>query len=129
MRAMIPRLIRFGVVGLIVAGVFMGLNWLFGHAVGKQVAFLLSYPPALAVHFFLNKAWTFEHRHAATRRQVGEYLAMVAITFLIQWAVFSALSLWTRLPSWLEAGLANVAQIAVTFGFMQVRIFGARRPA
>jgi putative flippase GtrA len=128
-RALVQKLVRFGVVGALVAAVFMGLNWLFGHAVGKQAAFLLAYPPALAVHFCLNKWWTFEQRQAATRRQVGEYLAMIAITFLIQWAVFGALSHWTRLPAWLEAGLANAAQVAVTFGFMQVRIFGARRPA
>ena len=128
-RALVQKLLRFGVVGILVAAVFMGLNWLFGHAMGKQAAFLLSYPPALAVHFFLNKVWTFEHRQAATRRQVGENLGMVAITFVIQWAVFSALGLWTRLPSWLEAGLANVAQTAVSFVLMQARIFGRPRQA
>jgi putative flippase GtrA len=125
-RALIIRLLRFAVVGVIVAGVFMGLNWLLAPRLGKQAAFLCSYPPALAVHFCLNKWWTFESQTTVSRRQLGEYLAMVAVTFAIQWAVFTALARWTRLPSWIEAGLANVAQTAISFAFMQVRIFGSR---
>ena len=126
-RALVIRLLRFAAVGVIVAGVFMGLNWLLAPHVGKQVAFLLSYPPALAVHFCLNKWWTFDCQTTVSRQQLGEYLAMVAVTFALQWAVFTALARWTHLPSWLEAGLANVAQTAISFTFMQVRIFGARQ--
>jgi putative flippase GtrA len=128
-RTLRQKLLRFAAVGVVVAAVFMGLNWVLGPAVGKQAAFLLSYPPALAVHFCLNKWWTFSSREAVTGRQVGEYLAMVAVTFLLQWAVFTALSRWTRLPAWLEAGLANVAQTAISFLFMQARIFGNRSNA
>jgi putative flippase GtrA len=128
-RALFFKLLRFGAVGLIVAGVFMGLNRLLDPAVGKDAAFFLSYPPALAVHFCLNKWWTFESRATVTGRQLGEYLAMVAVTFLIQWTAFKALERWTSLPGWLEAGLANVAQMAVSFLFMQARIFGSRRQA
>jgi putative flippase GtrA len=126
-RALLMKLLRFGAVGVVVAGVFMGLNRLLDPVVGKDAAFFLAYPPALAVHFCLNKWWTFDSRTTVTRRQLGEYLAMVAVTFLIQWTAFKALSRWTRLPGWLEAGLANVAQMAVSFLFMQVRIFGVRR--
>jgi hypothetical protein len=57
---------------------------------------------------------------------VGEYLAMVAVAFVIQWGVFKALSVWTAWPGWLEAGLANAAQMALTFIVMQRRIFGTR---
>jgi putative flippase GtrA len=128
-RALLTKLLRFAVVGLLVAAVFMGLNRLLGPAVGKQGAFLLSYPPALAVHFWLNRWWTFTSRTAVTGRQVGEYLGMVAITFVLQWGVFNALSRWTQLPGWLEAGLANVAQTAISFVFMQLRIFGTPRKA
>jgi len=128
-RVLVARLLRFAAVGVIVAGTFMGLNWLLGRGMGRQAAFLLSYPPALALHFCLNKWWTFDSQRTDTTRQVGEYLGMVAVTFLLQWAVFTALARWTQLPAWLEAGLANVAQMGVTFLFMQIRIFGARREA
>jgi putative flippase GtrA len=128
-RVLVIRLARFAAVGVAVAAVFMGLNWLLGPWVGKQAAFLLSYPPALAVHFCLNKWWTFSDRKTVTRRQIGEYLAMVGVTFLLQWSVFTALARWTTLPAWLEAGLANVAQTAISFLFMQARIFRLKAAA
>ena len=128
-RAFLLRIFRFGVVGVLVAGTFAGLNALFGRFFGPQVSFLLSYPPAIAVHFCLNKWWTFDARQPVTARQVGEYLSMVGVTFLIQWAAFTAMRHWTTWPAPLEAALATTAQTAVSFGFMQVRIFGARRPA
>lgn len=118
-------MLRFAVVGLVVMLVFMGLNWLLGHGLGKQAAFLLSYPPALGLHFCLNRRWTFGCRRPDLHRQVRDYLAMVVATFLIQWAVFSALEAWTPLPGWIAAGVANAAQIAVTFVVMQRRVFAA----
>jgi putative flippase GtrA len=123
------KLARFAAVGLTVMAVFMGLNWVLGHWLGEQVAFLVAYPPSVGLHFALNKWWTFSDRSAATRRQVGEYLAMVAVTFVIQWSVFTALQYWTMLPGWIAAGVANLAQMAVSFGLMQVRIFAKRAGA
>jgi putative flippase GtrA len=125
-RELIARLGRFAVVGGTVAGSFMALNWLFERMVGKQAAFFLAYPPSVLLHFCLNKWWTFGCRGGDTRRQVGEYLLMVAVAFVIQWGVFKALSALTGWPGWLEAGLANVAQMALTFVVMQRRIFGTR---
>lgn len=125
-RDLFVRLSRFAVVGGAVAVSFMALNWVFERGVGKQVAFFLAYPPSVLLHFCLNKWWTFGCRRSDTRRQVGEYLVMVAVAFVIQWGVFKALSVLTAWPGWLEAGLANVAQMALTFMVMQRRIFGAR---
>jgi putative flippase GtrA len=112
-------------VGLVVMLVFMGLNWVLDHELAKQAAFLLSYPPALALHFYLNKRWTFGCRRTDVHRQIRDYLVMVAATFLVQWGVFSALAAWTPLAGWLEAGMANAAQMAITFAAMQWRIFAA----
>jgi putative flippase GtrA len=66
------KLARFGAVGVAVMGVFMALNWLLGHGLSEQVAFLCAYPPAVALHFFLNKRWTFEDKRTASARQMGE---------------------------------------------------------
>lgn len=124
--ALFLRMMRFALVGATVMATFMALNWLFGHAFGKQAAFLLSYPPALGLHFYLNKRWTFGCDRSDTRRQVGEYLVMVAATFIVQWAVFTALTNWSTMPGWLAAGLANAAQMGITFVVMQRRIFAVR---
>src|ERR1700712_615267 len=85
---LVLRVVRFGIVGVMVMLVFMGLNWLLAPHLGKDVAFIVAYVPAVALHFCLNKWWTFGNARAGSRRQVGEYLLMVLVTFLIQAAVF-----------------------------------------
>jgi putative flippase GtrA len=124
---MLQKLVRYGVVGVVVMGVFMGLNWIFGHWFGKDLSFILSYPPAVALHFWLNKTWTFGCARTDAGRQVSEYLVMVLVTFLVQAAVFKALTSATSLPGWAAAGGANAAQMAITFFVMQYRIFGKIR--
>ena len=69
----------------------------------------LGYVPAVALHFCLNKWWTFGSKREDTGRQVGEYLLMVFVTFLIQAGVFKLLTAFTPLPSWLAAAAANLA--------------------
>jgi len=123
------KLARFGAVGMAVMVVFMALNWALGHALSEQIAFLCAYPPSVALHFFLNKRWTFADKRTASARQLGEYLVMVFVTFLIQWSVFTALRTWSTWPGWLAAGAANVAQMTVSFAMMQVRVFAATHQA
>jgi len=123
MRALIPKLTRYAVVGLLVLGVFTGLNWLIGQRLGKDASFLLAYPPALALHFWLNKKWTFGCERTDHARQASEYAVMVLVTFLIQAAVFKLLTAFTALPGWAAAAAASAAQMAVTFLAMQLRIF------
>jgi len=122
------KLLRFAAVGLAVMVVFMALNWLLGRFMGAQAAFLCAYPPALLLHFLLNKIWTFENREKVSGRQVREYFFMVALTFAIQWGAFTAVRTWTPWPAWAAAGLANVAQMAVSFLIMQARVFAHRAP-
>jgi putative flippase GtrA len=117
------RIVRFAVVGLTVAGVFMGLNWLFGHWMGKGASYLLAYPPAILLHYLLNKHWTFGCARTDSARQVSEYLVMVLVTFAIQSAVFKWLTATTSLPGWVDAGVSNGAQMVITFLAMQFRVF------
>lgn len=120
---LIRRLVRYAVVGVTVMVVFAGLNWMFGRRFGKDLAFLLAYPPAVALHFWLNKRWTFGCERADVARQASEYALMVAVTFAIQAAVFKLLTTFTSLPGWAAAAAANAAQMAITFFSMQYRIF------
>ena len=110
-------------------GVFMTLNWVLSYGLSEQFAFLCAYPPSVALHFFLNKRWTFADKRTASAQQMGEYLVMVIVTFIIQWSVFTALRTWSTWPGWLAAGAANVAQMTVSFTMMQVRVFTATHQA
>lgn len=125
---LVRRLLRFAIVGGAVMVFFMGLNWLFGRWVGAIAAFFLAYPPALALHYSLNKWWTFGCERTDTAKQVSEYLAMVAVTFVVQYAFFWLAHRWFGLPGWFSAGVANAAQMALTFVIMQRRVFKPALP-
>jgi len=121
------RMVRFGCVGVAVTLFFMGLNALFarGLGLGAQAAFLASYPPALALHFTLNKLWTFGDRRATSARHIGDYLFSVVATFLIQWPAFTALHGIFHLAGWAAAGGANLIQMTASYLLLRRRVFGA----
>lgn len=117
------KLARFGVVGLVVMVLFMALNWLFGRHVGVTMAFLLAYPPALGLHYYLSKRWTFRDQTKTDVQKVTDYLVTVAITFVIQLTAFTAIRHFWAGPSWVAAGAANLVQMAASYLLMQHRVF------
>ena len=120
----VRRLVRFGSVGVLVMLAFMALNGLLGRWLPAQAAFLVAYPPALALHFLLNKLWTFGDRRETTGRHLAEYLHAVVLTFLIQWPVFTLAQGQLGAPGWLAAGLANGVQMTASFLLLRNRVFG-----
>jgi putative flippase GtrA len=126
---LVRRLLRFAAVGVTVMLVFMALNWLFGRVTGETAAFLLAYPPALALHYALNRWWTFGSDRTDTGRQFAEYLGMVAITFVVQYVFFWLAHERFGWAGWLSAGFANAAQMALSFVIMQRRVFATARVA
>lgn len=120
------KIVRFGVVGVTVMVFFMALNWLFGHFAGASLAFLAAYPPALGLHYFLSKRWTFNDTTRTDRRKIADYLFMVGVTFVIQWLAFAAVRRALAWPPWCAAGMANLIQMAASFLLMQHRVFGVR---
>jgi putative flippase GtrA len=128
-RLLALQLVRFGTVGVLVTGCFMGLNAAFTRGLGwpPQVAFLAAYPPALGLHFTLNKLWTFGDRRATSVRHVREYLLAAVVTFLIQWPAFTLLQSVGHLPGWLAAGGANVLQMSISFLLLRRRVFNSSR--
>lgn len=121
----IRRIVRFGMVGGIVTGAFMGLNWWFARWIGADWAFLAAYPLAVGLHFCLSKWWTFGDRTAVAGRQLSEYVAMMVTVFLVQAALFKGLTAGLGIAPWLASGLAAVLQMALSFAWMQRRIFHA----
>jgi putative flippase GtrA len=119
------RVVRFACVGVIVALWFAALNAIFGRAfgLGPQASFFIAYPPALALHFLLNKLWTFGDRTSTTHHQVGEYLFSALVTFLVQWPAFLVFQKAFGLPGWISAGGANLAQMSVSFLLLRWRVF------
>jgi putative flippase GtrA len=128
-RETLLRLLRFGTVGVVVMVFFMALNWAFGRLWGAQVAFFAAYPPALLLHYLLNKWWTFTDATPTDSRKVADYLHTVLVTFLIQWPVFTLAQALFGCPAWLAAGVANLTQMTASFLLLQWRVFRAAGPA
>ena len=108
----------------------MGLNAFFHNVLklGVYPAFVVAYPLALLVHYFLNKRWTFGSKQAATRNEVKEYVIMVAITAVIQLTAFAFFTArWPGLPNWISAGFASATQMIFSFLLMQQRVFNQKR--
>ncbi len=105
----------------------MALNKVISQVLGwgAQPAFLASYPPALALHFGLNKLWTFGDRRSTSARHVSDYLFSVVATFLIQWPAFTALHSLVHLPGWAAAGGANAIQMVASYLLLKQRVFKA----
>ncbi len=125
------RVVRFACVGVVVALFFAGLNGLLGRALGlgAQLSFFIAYPPALALHFLLNKLWTFGERTSTTHHQVGEYLFSAVVTFLVQWPAFLLFQRGFGFPGWLAAGGANLAQMSVSFLLLRWKVFNGSAKA
>lgn len=121
------RVLRFGLVGGTVTSFFMGLNWLLAPRLGTDQAFLVAYPPTVLLHFCLNKWWTFRDQSEVGRRQISEYLLMTVVAFLMQAGGFKLLTSFTPMPSWLASGVSTIAQMALAFVTMHLRVFAAAR--
>ncbi len=121
------RVLRFGLVGSTVTLFFMGLNWWLAPRLGADLAFFAAYPPTIALHFSLNKWWTFRDRSAVGRRQVSGYFLMTLAAFLIQTTCFKLLTHFTPMASWVASGVSTVAQMALAFVVMQFRVFATAR--
>lgn len=119
------QIARFAVVGGTVTGVFMALNHLFHRYWGKNTAFLLAYPPAVALHYCLNKWWTFEDGAKPSVGETTQYLLLTLVAFVIQWSVFQLLVRNTRMRPWLASGAATVAQMAIAFVVMRLWVFAS----
>jgi putative flippase GtrA len=119
------RYVRFGLVGAMVTLFFMGLNAAFarGFGMSPHLAFLAAYPPALVMHFGLNKMWTFRDRRKTSPMHLGRYLVSVGVTFLIQWPIFLALQGRWNLPGWVAAGAANGLQMVASYLLLRFGVF------
>jgi putative flippase GtrA len=68
--------VDFGVLGLL-------REW-----IPPTAAFSGAYVAGAAIHFLLNKHWTFRCGRADLAKQLAEYLVVIGITYLVQLAGF-----------------------------------------
>ncbi len=67
----------------------LALLWFFHRFMRDNPAFIAAYFPSIALHFFLNKVWTFGCERTDLHRQAGQYAVVVAINFAINLGLYN----------------------------------------
>ena len=86
----IHRLLRFFTVGGCSAVADYAVLWLLRSHSSPMTAFSIAYGTGVAVHFLLNKYWTFRCSRTDLLRQMAEYLAVAVVIYLVQGVGFRA---------------------------------------
>ncbi|MCV0382871.1 MAG: GtrA family protein [Erythrobacter sp.] len=125
MRALAGQFLRFGVVGTVAFLIDAGVLWLaMGAGVNPYLARVLSFVPAFAANFLLNRAWTFgQTREQRPRGQAARYLAVQLTGMAVNYAVFAAIVALAGEGR----GVALVAVAAGSIAAMGFNFLGARR--
>jgi putative flippase GtrA len=118
---MIGSVIRFCVVGSLVAVIDFSCLWLFKQFLPRMAAVSASYFIAVATHFCLNKWWVFGSRQEAQVAEVARYLTMVFCCWLCTISV-----VWLSLrfiTQNLFVARALAMPIATVVSFLGMRLF------
>jgi putative flippase GtrA len=117
----IYRLLRFGTVGGLVAGVDFGSVWTLSHWLAPLISVSIAYLAAACCHFLLNKLWVFRCNRTDYARQLLQYGASVFACLLTTLAIVQ-LSLATITSNVLVAKLIAILP-AMFVGFVLLQFF------
>lgn len=115
------RLLRFCLVGGLVAVVDFGLIWLFVHLLPQLAAVAIAYLFAVTLHFLLNRSWVFSQAEIAGAGPLKRYAMTVVACWLCTVGV-TALSLAT-VTSNVFLAKAIAIPLATLLGFLLMRGF------
>ncbi len=122
----IHRLVRFCVVGGIVAVVDFGTVWLLSHLLRPLTAVSIGYFIGVTCHFLLNKFWVFQCQRSDYVRQLMQYLTVVLTSWLTT-VIVVHFCLSTLTSNVLIAKLFAVPP-ATLVAFVLMQFFVFRRP-
>jgi putative flippase GtrA len=122
----VKKLLRFCVVGGVVAVFDFGLIWIFVHAIPRLAAVAVAYLLAVALHFCLNRWWVFAAADVPAASQLPPYFLTVLACWLCTVGV-AALTLATFTDNVFVAKSLAIP-CATLLGFVLMRRFVFRHP-
>jgi putative flippase GtrA len=90
----------------------------------ETLAFSISWAVSTTTHYFANRFWALPSTRDDTVRQLGEYLVAVALSYVINLAVFKLLRLQFNLSTTWAALWAVPPSTVVVFLLLNYRVFG-----
>ena len=118
------RLLRFLVVGAGSALVQVAVLRALKTRVGETLAFSISWVVSTATHYFANRFWALPSARDDTVQQFGEYLVAVAVSYVINLAVFKLLRVRFKLSTTWATLWAIPPSTIVVFLILNFRVFG-----
>ena len=117
------RFLRFLVVGgtaflVQVASMKLLLNWL-----GTNPAFTFSFICSASTHYTLNRFWALPSTRGDAFRQLGEYLATVALSYVINFSLFRLCLDVFGLDKLWSTAVAVLPSTLVVFLILNYRVF------
>lgn len=120
------RFARFLVVGLVSYGVQVLVIQVASSWLGASASFILSFVISTLVHYALNRFWALASFRTDRWRQLQEYLASSAMSFVISFSIFHlCLNVFGFSRIWSTA-IAVPPSTAVVFLMLNYRVFRAR---
>jgi putative flippase GtrA len=117
---------RFGRF-LVVGGSAYAVQWLTMRAFAPwfvtNVAFTLSFACSTTTHYALNRFWALPSSRQDSWRQLGEYLATAALSFVINFALFRACLDFFGLGKLWATAIAVPPSTIVVFLLLNFRVF------
>ena len=118
------RLLRFLAVGAGSALVQVVVLRALKAKLGETFAFSVSWVVSTTTHYFANRFWALPSARSDTAQQLGEYLFAVAVSYVINLAVFKLLRVRFKLsPTWATLWAIPPSTIVV-FLILNYRVFG-----
>jgi len=118
------RLVRFLVVGGGSALVQVAVLRALRSRIAETIAFTVSWMVSTTTHYLANRFWALPSSRQDTARQLGEYLVAVALSYVINLAVFKLLRLRFGLSATWAALWAVPPSTVVVFLLLNYRVFG-----
>jgi putative flippase GtrA len=118
------RLLRFLVVGAGTALVQVAVLRALKARFGETLAFSISWVVSTTTHYFANRFWALPSGRDDTAQQLGEYLVAVALSYLINLAVFKLLRVKFKLSITWATLWAIPPSTIVVFLILNYRVFG-----
>lgn len=120
------RLFRFLAVGGGSALVQFGVLALLKGRMGDTLAFSISWMLSTATHYLANRFWALPSGRHDPAKQFGEYLFTIAVSWVINVAVFSACQKFFGLGLMWATFWAIPPSTIVVFLLLNYRVFRAR---
>ena len=120
------RFLRFLTVGATAFVVQVLVMKLLLGRLGTNLAFTLSFVCSTSTHYCLNRFWALPSSRQDTRRQLGEYLTTVLISYAINLAVFHLCLDVIGLGKIWSTAVAVPPSTVVVFLLLNYRVFRLR---